>query len=261
MPFTEVCGIVRVEGGKRAETEDLVVLETPLEISVDGTFLDTLYCSPDSLEALVYGHLLGMGAIQSLNEVIGLSFSEDRRKVMVNFRGRTAATLFDGGLRGAGGAPVDGQTRPGAHFQRNLAEAAPDALFTVRLAHIERVAEAFMPGSDNFRNTGALHSAALCRDDRILIYKEDVSRHCAFDKAVGEALMQGISLGDCYVMTSGRIPRDMFEKVIQAGLPAVFSRSAPTREAVLLARKTGKILGGFVRKGRMNLYSGAGRVL
>ena len=57
------------------------------------------------------------------------------------------------------------------------------------------------------------------------------------DKAVGYALLNGIPLSECMVFTSGRVPVDMVEKVIAAGIPVLVSKSVPTAESVELAKK------------------------
>jgi len=83
----------------------------------------------------------------------------------------------------------------------------------------------------------------------------DVSRHNTIDKLIGQALMDGQDLTKSVLFTSGRIPLDMLSKVVRCGIPIVCSRSAPTTAALVLAKQLGITLIGFVREGRMNVYT------
>ena len=53
---------------------------------------------------------------------------------------------------------------------------------------------------------------------------EDIGRHNAVDKAVGYAVLNDIPLSGCMIFTSGRVPVDMVEKVIVAGIPVLVSK-------------------------------------
>ncbi|HAZ05265.1 MAG TPA: sulfurtransferase FdhD, partial [Acetobacterium sp.] len=74
--------------------------------------------------------------------------------------------------------------------------------------------------------------------------------------AIGQALMEEKNLAEAILFTTGRIPSDMVIKAIRSGIPVIASHSAPTDEAVLLARQFNLTLIGFVRGKRMNLYAG-----
>jgi FdhD protein len=67
--------------------------------------------------------------------------------------------------------------------------------------------------------------------------------------------MDGWNLSQAVLFTSGRIPLDMLSKVVRCGIPIVCSRSAPTTAALTLAKQLGITLIGFVREGRMNVYT------
>lgn len=230
MTYTIIDNIIRIKDSERYESDDTIIVESHLDVMVNGKRSADLHCSPDSLTALVYGHLLSRKMICAKDHVASLTIDEENSLALVRL----------------------------AKHAHHIVTRNPD--FTCSLDQIRSVAKRFIPGSENFRCTGALHSAAVCQGDDILVYKEDFSRHCAMDKALGEALLSDIRLSDCFVMTSGRVPSDMFEKVLAAGVPAIFSRSAPSETTVLLARKTNTILCGFVRDNRMNIYSGSDRI-
>ena len=76
----------------------------------------------------------------------------------------------------------------------------------------------------------------------------------------GSILLEGVTLEDKYILTSGRIPMDMIQKVTAIGVPMIVSRSTPTIAAVETARKTGITLLGFSRENRFNIYSASHRL-
>jgi FdhD protein len=94
-----------------------------------------------------------------------------------------------------------------------------------------------------------------------MFFEEDISRHNALDKIIGDAIINRIKLDGCYVVTSGRVPSDMMVKIVRAGIPLLVSRSAPTDSAIRLAKKNNVTLIGFARGSRMNLYSCPERIV
>lgn len=120
---------------------------------------------------------------------------------------------------------------------RRLAQGAPWREDWV-LALSRRFAEG-MPLHDA---TCSTHCALLARRGELLCAAEDISRHNAVDKAIGHALLRGVPLSECMLFTSGRVPADMAEKAIAAGIPVLASKSAATEEAIRLAADYGLTL-------------------
>ena len=108
--------------------------------------------------------------------------------------------------------------------------------------------------------TAGTHCCALCDDSGTYYSCIDISRHNCMDKLAGKALLSDISLRDKYILTSGRIPMDMIQKVAAIGAPMIVSRSTPTIAAVETARKANITLLGFSRENRFNIYSAAQRL-
>jgi len=113
-----------------------------------------------------------------------------------------------------------------------------------------------------FALTGSLHATGLfAPDGELLCVREDVGRHNAMDKVVGWAFREGrLPLTEAMLCVSGRLSFELVQKAAVAGCPILVAVGAPSSLAVELAGDRGVTLCGFVRGGRMNVYTEPWRV-
>src|SRR5207244_663376 len=113
-----------------------------------------------------------------------------------------------------------------------------------------------------FEATGGLHATGLFRGDgELLCVREDVGRHNAMDKVVGWAHLAGrLPLDEDVLCVSGRLSFELVQKAAVAGCPLLVAVGAPSTLAVELAADRGVTLCGFVRDGKINVYSQPWRV-
>jgi len=108
------------------------------------------------------------------------------------------------------------------------------------------------------KETGCTHIIGICGGKEIFV--EDISRHCAIDKAVGLAIRDGIDLSNSFLVTSCRQTASTIIKAIFCGIPIVISIAAPTDLAVKEAAKYGITLIGFTDLKKFNIYSHGWRI-
>lgn len=113
----------------------------------------------------------------------------------------------------------------------------------------------------HFRKTGGTHAAGIfTTEGETLSVREDIGRHNAVDKVIGDLLNRGI-LSQAKVLTvSGRISFEIVSKAHKAGIPFVASVSAPSSMAIDHASAAGITLLAFCRNGNFTAYSHPGNI-
>jgi FdhD protein len=250
--------IVRIykKGTDKAKTtDDTVAAEYNLTIHLDKEELVTLLCSPEKLDYLAAGFLFSEGLIKGKEDLKEIVLDEKKGLIEITTEGRvqlphdTVSQRLIGSSGGRGISFHDSDQ----HKIESKRTISPSEIFIL--------VEKFLHQSKVYAATGGVHSAALCDTRHILVFSEDIGRHNAIDKVFGECVLKGIPTDDHIVITSGRVSSEIVHKVVKRNIPILISKSAPTNRGVDLAADLGITLIGFVRKGRMNLYTHTGRVV
>jgi FdhD protein len=112
-----------------------------------------------------------------------------------------------------------------------------------------------------YRDTGGMHACALSQRGTICVVREDVGRHNAVDKVVGQAWLDRIPTEDGVLLSTGRISYEMAVKAAKSKVAIVVSRSAVTDLAAQIADELGITLVGYARGGRLTVYTHPERVV
>jgi FdhD protein len=239
---------------------DSVAREEPLEIRVRGRSVAVTMRTPGHDRELAAGFLLSEGLIRNRRQIIELSpcLTSDTPEnilnvflasdVEVNFQSLTRHVFASSSCGLCGKASIESVHQ---HFEPVTSKTTVSAKLLAELP--EKLREA----QETFEQTGGLHAAAIFNSSgRLLVLREDVGRHNAVDKVLGNGFLENKLPFDAHVLlVSGRASFEIMQKALAGRIPIVCAISAPSSLAVEFARESGQTLVGFLRGSRMNVYS------
>jgi FdhD protein len=258
--------ILRVGLDTHAEREDRVAVEAPLEymlhhpaLGMEPVSFGTTMRTPGDDENLAVGLLYGEGIVNQLSDIDTVE-SSTRRPNVVNVRLRpdvqmemqTATRRFSAGSS----CGVCGTTGLDAAIARAAATRIEDT-GAIELGLLFSLPERMRAAQSKFGDTGGIHAAALFDfSGNLITVAEDVGRHNAFDKLVGETLLAGrLPLKEHIILLSGRASFELTQKALRTGVAILAAIGAPSSLAVNLALASGLTLVGFLREKHCNVYS------
>jgi FdhD protein len=246
--------VVRLPGGE--VERDVVAAEEPLEIRIGGAPVAVTMRTPGHDEELALGFALSEGLrptsaqlpddlAANVVEVDAPAFDPDRLR-------RSFYTSSSCGVCGKGA------------LEAVAVEAtAVESTLTLPAALVAELPDRLKTAQPAFAATGGLHATGLFdAAGELLCLREDVGRHNAFDKVVGWAFTRGrLPLEKNAVCVSGRLSFELVQKAAVAGCPILVAVGAPSSLAVDLAGDRGITLCGFVRGGRITVYTEPWRIV
>jgi FdhD protein len=245
---------ISLDGQAPQQHEGEIVDERQVCISVNGSELATMMCSPNDLEMLALGFLHNEGLISSLDDVRHLSLSKNDTCVDVWLRNTDLELprrlILTSGC--GGGVTFDDMSQQHEPLHSDL-QATP--------AQLADLMKQLHMGADLYQQARGIHTAALAENDSLLLQVEDVGRHNCLDKLRGASLLANIPTKDRILLTSGRVSSEMINKARRLETPIVCSRTSPTNLSVALAQAWQITIVGYLRQNRMRIYSHAHRIL
>ena len=264
--------VKRIRGLESERTIDRVAIEEPLDIRISYRFKDVSRVqslaltmrTPGADRELTAGLLLSEGIITKRRDLVELrplgaepqnemiaelaahvdvdSWRLDRESIV-----NSSCGVCGKRSREAIAIPEFECVNDGMQVNRELLQDLP------------RLLESHQQG---FNQTGGLHAAALVnRLGQIEIAYEDIGRHNALDKVVGDCLLQDkLPLSDCVLFLSSRGSFELVQKSVMCGARILATVGGPSSLAIETARAYGLTLIGFVREQRFNIYSGDWRI-
>ena len=215
---TEIEILVISRDGKR-ESIDELVHEEEIIVKLNGE-IHKFYCIPVDLEEMIVGNLKSRGIDPSLSRIKKLGSNE--------FEVNVSEELV--------------KTPQKCDSKKKLTK-----------SEVFDLVETLNENSFLYQRTGCTHVIGICGDKEIFV--EDISRHCAIDKAIGLAIRDGITLANSSLVTSCRQTASTIRKAIFSEIPIVISIAAPTDLAIEEANEYGITLIGFASSKMFNIYS------
>ncbi len=265
--------IERVRGEGSRSRRDAVAVEEPMEIRLEAPATGehqvavTMRTPGDDFE-LTAGFLFTEGLMRSPTDLAELRYCLDvdpQEYNVVTARLTERAPFDPAGLTRnfytSSSCGVCGKASLEAVEVRGCAPLPPGPL-RVAAEVIRGLPAALREGQRVFERTGGLHAAGLFDGDgRLELLREDVGRHNAVDKVIGNRFLEGrLPLADRLITVSGRASFEIMRKALAAGLHFVVAVGAPSSLAVSLAERYNMTLVGFAKPDGFNLYAGAHRV-
>jgi FdhD protein len=248
----------KVKGGDAVTTTARVATEIPFTIVVNETEVATLMCTPENLREFCFGFLFTSGIIKGRDSVTSYSCDETKWLAEVSVKDTVDLPMLTKRLFTSG-------CGRGVMYSSVVEIASRHALktdFTVEGDALIDVMRWLQKSSDLFKSSGGVHTAALSHGGRIPeLAIDDIGRHNAVDKVIGDGLIRGVDFTEHVLMCSGRTSSDILHKAKRSGISVSVSRGAPTHQTVLLAREMGVTVVGFARGYSFTVYTNPERIV
>ena len=244
--------------------DDLVAVEEPLEIRIEGRSIAVLMRQPNPNEdiELVTGFLFTEGVIEDVDDITAIQHIVDPTEPKYNTIDVILASgvpakrrhSADRNLYASSSCGICGkatQDRIWQHFPP-LSEyrALPSTDWICSTPSTMRLAQ------QHFEQTGGTHAAALfIRGGNLLVLREDVGRHNAVDKVIGWAIQQDLLGENLVLLVSGRVAFEIAQKALAFRLPLIMAIGAPSSLAVELCLGSNIHLLGFLKGKGFNHYT------
>jgi FdhD protein len=250
----------RVQGHDQdgVPVEASVVVERPLTLFLNGQEIVTMMTIGDHPDWLAIGYLRNQHMLRPEDELVAVDHDDETGAVVVRTRARTN---FEEKLRKKTLTSGCAQGTVFGDLMERFDRVSLPADAVLRTSWLYRLMRKINTAPSLYLEAGAIHGCALCQEDRVLAYVEDVGRHNAIDKIAGFMFAHRLEGGDKIFYTTGRLTSEMVIKCVQMGIPILVSRSGFTAWGVDLARQAGLTLIGRARGARFLVLSGAQRIL
>ena len=271
--------VLKFKKNKFENTDDLISIEEPLEISLkykdqDKWSTNSLIITmrtPGHDEDLVRGFLYNEQIIQNISEIANIeSFGDKVGKY--NIQNKIRITLNNSKNINISKIKRDFMTNSSCGV---CGKSSLDALEIIKKEKTFRSGPKLTKeiiiqsptilrnNQSEFSKTGGIHASGLFfSDGKLISLREDVGRHNALDKMIGDALKnKQIEAKNQFITCSGRLNFELVQKVLMTNIGLMIGVGAPTSLAIDLANRFDMTLIGFVKEDSFNIYTNNQKVI
>lgn len=261
--------ITRIKKDKKFEETDLVLVEKAIDLFINLNPLVNIVCLPKDLKELALGFIYSVGLIDNIKEVKEILIKEQEERIDItlidsklnlfkNFELNPVSRVIDTSC----GIPSPWRTIIKEALIASKEELSSEFKLVIKSRIISDSIVKMQKETELFRATGGCHGAAIFNEEgSLLAIKEDIGRHNAIDKVIGDILLKQENFNNKFLTTTGRLTGDSVLKAIRANIPIVASLSAAIDTGISLAEDYGITLIGFARGTKMNIYTHPERII
>ena len=271
--------VIQFKKNKFEKIDDLISIEEPLEISIKYKEQDKWFTSSLSItmrtpghdEDLVKGFLFNEQIIQNLNEIEKIE-SIGKKVGQYKIQNKILITLNNSKNINISKIKRDFLTNSSCGV---CGKSSLDALEVIKKDKtfktepkltkdiIVRSPSILRQNQTEFSKTGGIHASGLFSSDgKLISLREDVGRHNALDKMIGNALNENqINPKNQFIACSGRLNFELVQKVLMTNIGLMIGVGAPTSLAIDLANRFDMTLIGFVKEDSFNIYTNNQKVI
>jgi len=266
---TKKYAILKINKQNTEKLTDTIALEAPLEIQLTyfqqgkqlKRSLSTTMRTPGTDKELALGFLYTEGIIGTLANLQKIEQSGNTLKIYLSKNLFIDWEHLDRSFLSTSSCGICGKPSLSS-LEKTTCHFPIPAQPVVKKEIIHLLPSILMEQQSVFKETGGIHAAGLFEIDGTLVdFKEDIGRHNALDKLIGQAVLQDtIPLRKNLLFLSGRISFELVQKASMVGIPIIAAVGAPSSLAIDLAITNDITLIGFVREERFNVYCGEERI-
>ena len=271
--------VIKFKKNKFENIDDLVSIEEPLEISIKyknqnewlTSSLSITMRTPGHDEDLVRGFLFNEQIIQNLNEINNIE-SVGEKVGQYKIQNKILITLNNSKNINISKIKRDFLTNSSCGV---CGKSSLDALEIIKKEKtfkaepkltkeiIIKSPSILRQNQSEFSKTGGIHASGLFSSDgKLISLREDVGRHNALDKMIGNALNENqIDPKNQFITCSGRLNFELVQKVLMTNIGLMIGVGAPTSLAIDLANRFDMTLIGFVKEDSFNIYTNNQKVI
>jgi len=252
--------------GLPEKTFEMLAPENALQIKINGRAYSITMCSPSDNIVLAVGLLYTEGILRKTSDIIGITEESDEQKkqvLSVNVNVHTEALegkhLWNRTITSSASCGVCGTTEICDIYHQSPPVETTEKFDITRVPELLKEMRA---RQSTFDETGGTHSAALFSiDGAMLSVQEDIGRHNAVDKTIGELFLSSTLEKADILAVSGRVSYEIVSKCAMANIPFLLAVSAPSSMAVEVCNEKGITLIAFCRENRATVYTNQQHVI
>jgi len=271
--------VTKFKNNKFEKIDDLISIEEPLEISLKYNKQDKWITSSLSItmrtpghdKDLVRGFLFNEQIIQNLDEIDNIESIGDKvgqykiqNKILItisNSKNIDISKIKRDFLTNSSCGVCGKSTLDALEIIKKEKTSKIEPKLTKEV--IIQSPSILRQNQSEFSKTGGIHASGLFSSDgKLISLREDVGRHNALDKMIGNALNKSqINPQKQFITCSGRLNFELVQKVLMTNISLMIGVGAPTSLAIDLANRFDMTLIGFVKEDSFNIYTNNQKVI